>query len=146
MTTDSRGPSSLRDAYVATTYVAHDRDSEFRIRIGARCNELDTMLEQRKISTWAFITACNPGSKLMAREQNEAAMALFRNDVVAAGFRFLEGEGVPDALHGAGWLPEPSLLILDIARDAAMKLAGKYGQRAIVAGALHQPAELVMLD
>lgn len=82
----------------------------------------------------------------MTPAQNETAMASFRNDVVSAGFYFLDGAGVPDGLHGSDWLPEPSLLILGITRDRAIGMGRKCGQRAIVAGVLHKPAELIMLD
>lgn len=137
--------SSLIAAYMATTYVVYGPGAEFRIRIGHECRELDALLNQHEMSSWAFVTACNPGSELMTPEQNRTAMASFRYDVVSAGFHFLDGAGVPDALHGSGWSPEPSLLILGITRDGAIDLGRKYGQRAIVVGILYKPAELVML-
>ena len=138
--------SGLITAYAATSYVVYGPDPPFRIRIGHKCRELDALLDQRKINTWAFITAYNPGSELVTPEQNEKTMASFRNDVISAGFQFLNGSGVPDALHGSDWQPVPSLLILDIPRDTAISLGRKYGQRAIVVGVLNELAELVMLE
>src|SRR5687767_14307007 len=108
--------ASLIGAYTATSFMVSGPGAEFRIRIGYESRELDALLSQQEVNTWAFVTAYNPGSELMTPEKNEAAMASFRNDVVLARFYFLDGAGVPDAFHGSDWLPEPSLLILGITR------------------------------
>ncbi len=54
--------------------------------------------------------------------------------------RVLPGAGVGT---GGDWPPEPSLLILGIREEDALHLARRFGQNAIVAGTLGEPARLV---
>jgi hypothetical protein len=50
--------------------------------------------------------------------------------------------GIPDR---AGWMPEDSLLVLDIPREEAGALGRRFGQAAIVVGGKGAP-ELVYLS
>jgi hypothetical protein len=49
----------------------------------------------------------------------------------AVGYTFFPGYGEPP---DASWQPEPSLLILGISQDAALRLGAALGQNAIVMG------------
>ena len=54
---------ALWQAYLATTFVAFGPDGEIRIRIGKANESLEELLSRHSASTWAFLTAFNPGSK-----------------------------------------------------------------------------------
>jgi hypothetical protein len=88
---------------------------------------------------WAFNTAYNPASEVLP-EENQRRHTQLESDVRTRGLVCLQGEGIA---ADSGWLPETSLLILGLTRDAAIELGAKYGQNAVVHGRMGQAAELV---
>jgi hypothetical protein len=93
------------------------------------------------VSTWAYVTASNPGSRRLSDEDNSARQRELEGDVARLGLSAYPGEGVAD---DGRWAPEPSLLIVGIARGDAVRLGMRYGQAAIVCGELGRAAELVL--
>lgn len=139
-----RVPHSPREAaYRATTYAAADGSERLDIRIGARCARLDALLAARGLAEWAYLTAHNPGGQLAAPAANAAAQARLEAEVVASGHPWLRGASCGD---GGDWPPEPGLLVLGLARDAALALGRRYGQEAIVTGRCQEAAELVFCE
>jgi uncharacterized protein DUF3293 len=114
------------EAYKRTTY-----EAGVRIRVG-RVAPLD--------SSWAFLTASNPGSKLLPDDLNAA-----RRQSLEAGlrgrWRYRDASGVPDDPEVK---PERGVLILGIDRESAVELGRRYGQNAIVFGGPDMPAEIVL--
>jgi hypothetical protein len=103
--------------------------------------ELDALLNNHGVSSWAYVIAVNPGSGRLSDEENSARQRELESDVARLGVRAYPGEGVADDRR---WPPEPSLLILGIARGDAVRLGGRYGQVAIVCGELGRAPELVL--
>jgi hypothetical protein len=130
----------LEAAYRATDYTARTPDGLLTLRIGASSAALDRLLDARGVTSWAYVTAHNPGSAPRPADENEARQRALREAVARAGYTFLEGAGV-----GKGWPPEPSLLILGIAESDAAALGQRFDQLAIVVGRLGEPARLVWL-
>jgi hypothetical protein len=101
---------------------------------------LDRLLRDHRTSEWAYVTAFNPGSRVIPDEVNQARHQELCAAVSALGVPVLEG-------HGAGidgdWPLEISLLIVGIGLQDARALGRKFGQLAIVAGRLGEPARLV---
>ena len=135
--------AALWDAYRRTTYVARTGDSEIRIQPDHTIPGLDVLLRQRRADQWAYITACNPESRLLSEEENVRRQQRLVQAVQDRGLTFFEGESVLDA---AAWPPEPSLLILGMSPDEARALGHRFGQLAIVVGRRDQPARLVACD
>lgn len=135
--------TALWDAYRRTTYAVQTGDGEIRIHPGRRSPELDTLLDQRHVDQWAYITAYNPGSRLLSEPDNIRRRQSLVDAVRGRGLTFFEGASVLDA---AAWPPEPSLLILGIPLADARALGRKFGQLAIVAGRLGEPAQLVACE
>jgi hypothetical protein len=129
---------ALWDAYQHTTYAVALKDP-ILIRIGCNPRRLQRLLQAHNVSTWAFITAWNPGSVALPEAENAR-----RNETLAADLRrqwtLVEGQGVGD---DRVTIPESSFLVLGIDRTAAVVQARKYGQLAIVCGTLETRAELV---
>lgn len=131
--------SDLDAAYRATRYIGESAQGDIVIRIDWPTPELDQLLVTQNCTTWAFISACNPGSQLLPDHENANRHTQLLAAVKTLGLLSLLGYGVPD--H-PGWQPEISLLILGIPLEQALKLAANFGQNAIIAGATGLPARL----
>ena len=138
-----RPPQELLAAYRATTYTARLAESVLRIRVGARCLRLDQELADRNLSSWAYLTAYNPGSKLLPDAENTVRHQELMRAVQSGGWACYPGTGVPDA---PSWKPEESLLILGIERPQAIELASHFGQLALVWGCRDAVAQLVFCE
>jgi hypothetical protein len=125
----------LDAAYRATDYWVDDPRGRFAIRVGEPAAQIDA-------ESWAFITACNPGSKPLTAAENAARMRQLERVVCDLGLSFLRGEGVG---RDGKWPPEPSLLILDIDKISATILGQHFGQAAIVFGRRCEPAHLIWI-
>jgi len=139
MTTGHSNVSGLDAAYRATAYVAEIEHGDIVIRIDQPSTALDQWLQAKGCKDWAFISACNPGSLPLPQALNVERHAQLVAAVEALGLTWRPGRGVPDR---PGWQPEPSLLILDIASEEALRLAAGFGQNAIVAGSIGSSAKL----
>jgi len=131
---------ALHDAYRATTYRATLDGERVEIRIGERTPRLDALLRARGVTDWAFVTAANPHATRLSEAENEARHVELTRALAAEGFTGFEGESVAD--DGA-WPPERSLLVVGIRESEAVRIARRFDQEAIVAGALGEPARLV---
>jgi hypothetical protein len=132
---------ALLEAYRRTAFTAETPQGTLVLRIGETSTALDDLLADNHGTTWAYVTAWNPGSIARSAEDNTKAQKELAAFVTTAGFPFYAGEGVGD---DGDWPPEPSLLILGISRTAAIDLGRRFGQVAIVYGERGAPAELVL--
>lgn len=130
-------------AYERTSFRVDDGTTRFAIRIGETCPELDDVLAQRDARDWAYVTACNPGSRPLSVEENQSRQAALEERVLAEGWPFLRGRGVP---ADSDWEPEDSLLIIGMPLEAACALGRAFGQRAIVTGRAGALATLTWLE
>jgi hypothetical protein len=137
-------PRSPREsAYRATTYAVRDGPHRLAIRIGERCAALDALLAALGLDEWAYLTAHNPGGQRADAEANAAAQARLEAEVAASGRPWLRGTSLGD---GGDWPPEPSLLVLGLARHEALALARHHRQEALVTGRCGAAAELVFCE
>lgn len=130
----------LFDAYARTTYQART-PGVVALRLGEPCPVLDALLTGKKATSWAFLTAANPGSQPLAPAENERRCAALEQEVRVLGLDAFPGEGVPDV---PGWAPERSLLILGLDCAAAIRLGQRWGQLAVVVGHCGAVADLVL--
>lgn len=140
----------LEAAYRATRYVAtrpaRDGGSEsVCIRIGMPCAALDVWLDDAQVAEWAFVTACNPRSRVLSPEENRVRMAALVVDLGVIGWPMVHGLGEPEPAEAsqANWTAEPSVLVLGLSRAVALELAERYEQNAFVYGRRGGVAELV---
>lgn len=127
-------------AYEATSYEAETSAGRVRLRIGSRSPDIDRLLTEKDLSSWAFVTAFNPCSKPLTDPENEERHQRLLHDLSDNDGPVYAGAGIPD--H-PDWNAETSVLILGIEREAAVRLAVRYGQNAIVVGTIRTDAELV---
>lgn len=130
----------LEAAYLATDYWVEDApNGPFAIRVGEISIELEELLLEEVAVEWAYVTACNPGSMPLSDEENRARTECLRDSLIAPGMRFYPGVAVGD---DDSWR-EASFLVLDLSEGDALGLAKRFGQNAIVAGRIGEPARLV---
>jgi hypothetical protein len=128
------------DAYLRTTFIAETPNGQIEIRPGSSSVALDSILRKNRVAEWAYVTAYNPGSRLMSDEINKRAHETLRRVVSDRGLICFEGHGVGP---GGVWPPEASLLVLGLSVDHARALGRQFGQLAIVVGRARESARLL---
>ncbi len=124
----SRIPASLLTAYRQTEYRV-EAPRPFVLRIGLASPALLLLHRQSGVASSAFITACNPCSRLLADSENAERQRRLAEAIACEGWRSLPGSGK----HISGpWPAEPSFLVLGIGRHDACRLARAFDQNAIV--------------
>ena len=133
----------LRHAYLHTTYRVVTTPEPVDIRIGQRNSSLDRLLQTNSVQQWTFMTASNPRSQPHSDDDNARRNKALKQSLDEAGWHYLVGMGLPDR---CGWQPEHSVLILGMGKSAAIALARRWGQNAIVCGSFGGAPELVWVD
>ncbi len=131
---------NLQRHYLLTDYRVDLPARPLHLSVGKPNARLERLLKKSGRSTWAFITACNPGSKRTHPLVNHIQQQRLERAVRRMRLAYLPGSGIP---LDDGWKAEPSLLVLGISRARALKLARHFGQHAIVAGRRGGCPELV---
>lgn len=128
----------LINAYKNTDYIVYN--PSLVIKIGVKNQALDSLLKALNATTWAYITAFNPYSKLLSGASNSSRHEILKTKI--GKYRFYEGEGVGEDKK---WKPEISLLIIGISLEKAMEVGNCFEQNAIVVGEIYGIPELKML-
>jgi hypothetical protein len=123
----------LQTAYLRTAYWVEARPQPIALRVGERSLALDRVLARQRARQWAFITAWNPHSQLLAPWRNAARQNQLLQVLRRAGYRWLPALGEGD---DPAWPPEPSVLVLGMSARDAVRLARRFGQNAVVVGRL----------
>ncbi len=130
----------LFDSYRRTNYSAETPLGTIRLRVGERNDDLARLLKRYEATSWAFVTAFNPGSQQLATEESLQRHSQLEESLRRQMLTFFPGEGVGD---DSSWPPEKSVLILNISRERAVHLARGFGQNAILVGVESDVPELV---
>lgn len=136
-------PPKLEDAYLNTSYWVEGVKKPFKIRVGKSNSQLENLLNAYDASSWAYITAFNPGSIPLTGEENERRHAELLQQAQSLGCQTISGHGVGDE---GTWPPEKSLLILGINRNRAYELGNFFGQNAIIFGERGGLPTLLMIN
>lgn len=137
---DTIAPSTV-DAYLETDYRVFGQ-LPLVLRVGAANAALAALYRQYKVNSGAFISACNPFSRLVDDAVNSARQAELAKDLQKRSLSHIEGVGV----HTSGsWPAEPSFFVLGLSLEDAMLLGKKYSQNAIVWCGADCVPELILL-
>jgi len=133
----------LRTAYLKTTFIAETPEAAVFIRVGRTNGALDDVLRRHGCSSWAFLTAFNPGSVPLGESENQARQHRLEQELRSQGYAFFPAKGEPDLKD---WRAERSVLVLGISRDDAVRFGKQYGRNAIVAGNLQDVPILLWIQ
>jgi hypothetical protein len=100
----------------------------FTLRIDAPSPELAALHVRLGVQGSAFLTAWNPGSRVLSPAENAARQADLLAAVQRLGCLALPGVGE----HPEGRWREESVLVPGLSRDDAESLGRRFGQNAIV--------------
>lgn len=115
--------------YRRAVYRVGDVESGFTLSPDQPSAGLRALFAEHGVDTAAFLTACNPGSRALGAAANAERTARLDAELAARGLQWRAGEGAdPDG----DWPPEPSRLVLGMARDQAQALARAFGQNAML--------------
>ena len=130
----------LLQAYKNTDYILMDQN--ITIKIGQKNKELSYFLIDNKAYSFTFITAYNPKSKILSKEQNERANKSLEGKLKSLGFRCLSANAKdPKRL----WPDEPGFIVLDLPLEENKKLAMSFKQNAVVYGNITIAPQLIAL-
>jgi hypothetical protein len=121
----------LEAAYRTTRYrVDVPASGRIELHIGEFSPDFSAALKQAGVQYWAIVVAANPHSVSLPVAENERRHWQLCEAVRAAGWPFWPGLNLAPA--GSDWPAEPSLCLLDIDREAALRLADSFEQNAVI--------------
>lgn len=137
----SRIPASIIEAYRQTDYRVR-APRPFTLKIGRASQALLRLHTQQGVGSSAFITACNPYSRMLTEDENAERQQRLGEALTREGWRYLLGSGK----HISGpWPAEASFLVLGMGRDEACRVAEAFEQNAFVFCAEDGIPQLVLL-
>jgi len=116
-------------AYEDAIFSINTKQGVISFKVGTIYKDILSFMKNESLKSAALITAYNPYSEILTKEQNELAQTQLIQELKNLGVDFIYGDG-RDA-EGI-WDPEPSLFAMNIALEDAEKLAAKFGQNAFV--------------
>lgn len=133
-------PDLIR-AYRETEYRVHGTPG-FVLRVDAASAELLALHRRHRVASSAFLTACNPYSRMVDAAENEKRQRALAGALGARGFACLPGIGQHPT---GGWPGEDSLLVLGPTLDEAQALGNEFEQNAIVWAGADAVPRLILL-
>ena len=130
----------LLDAFRATTYRVYAPNADLNLRVGQANPSLDALLDRTAHTRWTYLTAFNPGGQMRDEPENIVAQKKLLDVLIKGSWIFYPGETTAD---DGQWPPEPSFLVLGMARSDGVALAQKFAQAAILYGQKGSVAQLI---
>lgn len=115
-------------AYRETEYHVRGR-APFVLRIDIPCPELVLAHQHHQVDCSAYITACNPCSRVLDAPTNLTRHAALGSEIGQLGLAFIEGVGEHPSNR---WPAEASYLVFGLALEAARAMGVRWQQNAIV--------------
>ena len=128
MFSDSVIDSGVIQAYRETEYRVHG-ERPFVLRVEEANAALLVLHRQHRVSSSAFLTACNPYSSRVDENENQARQEELKRELSRRGLTFLDGVGQHPTNN---WPGEASFLALGLALEAAKALGKRFEQNAII--------------
>ncbi len=131
--------NELKQVYLNTNYTIN-KNSIFKEELTLHINKVTNLKNALpELKEWAFITAWNPNSNQLSKQENERRNANLLDDIRSKGYTTHLGCGIS---KDSNW-SEDSFFIENISKAEALVYALKYKQYAFVYGKVNQVAELI---
>ena len=139
--TDSQIEPDTIQAYRETAYgITGDRPFDLHIEVFSA--ELTALHAARRVTCSAFITACNPFSRVFDAQSNQSRHDQLRRALERRDLAFIEGAGEHPCND---WPEESSYLVLGISLKDASELGRQFEQNAIVWSDADALPQLILL-
>lgn len=117
---------------------------ELKIYININSNnpELDKYLADNSFNNWAIITAHNPQSKILSKEENQEKNRLLLEQI--KNYSYLKTESSSKDTKD-DWPIEVGYIIFNIDQESACNIGKHFDQRAIVIGEKDKEAKIIDL-
>lgn len=117
-------------AYRAARYVVDEGAGALLVlRVDCASPGLLALFQRHRVREAAFITACNPGSRVLSDAANRRRMGVLARELAALGHPAIAGRG--EDASGA-WQAEASFLVPGLTEPEARALATRHGQNAVL--------------
>lgn len=130
----------LLDAFLTTDYLVHCGEQVITVHIGQSHPALD---EQVDASSWAIITAYNPGAAPASDALNLVRTQVLDEAIEKAGLKALT---TTSRARTNDWPDEPGRLVIDPQSGWVHAMTRQLGQLGVVCGQHGRAAELWLLD
>jgi hypothetical protein len=129
----------MEEEYKNTNYIVYTETESFTLRIGQVNKEWDELLTQKSISFYFYITAWNPYSRLLTKEENQKANNHLTEKLKELNLSYYSGVGTS---LNSDW-SEDSFCVLGGNKEIAYQLGKVFQQNAIVIGETGMTPELL---
>jgi hypothetical protein len=141
LSSDSVIDSDTIQAFLETDFRVH-ADSTFTLRVGEASAALAAAHERHGVDCSAYITACNPFSKIVDDSANAECHAALRRELGQRNLAFIEGIGQHPSNQ---WPGEASFLVFGLTLTAAQALGTYLDQNAIIWAGSDAIPQLILL-
>jgi len=122
-------PETLIDSYLATRYQIWIDSALVTLKIGCPSAPLAALMQMTSARNAVYVTACNPGSRIVPLDVNQLAMVRLYEKLAGCSNHIYQGAGIDPT---GKWPAEESLLALDVDLPAARLIGKEFRQNAIV--------------
>ncbi len=129
MSDSSLVPEALAAAYRDSDYYIHGESDGLVFHVDRYSDGLKRLLAPVNPPTAAFITACNPYSRLSDDDDNHRANQRLRVRLEALAVKVLPASGCDPR---GEWPPEPGFFALGLTLDDARRLGEAFRQNAVI--------------
>lgn len=117
-------------------------DDLFTLRVGRFCPALAAVHQHHGVDCSAYITACNPFSKVLSDEANAARHAALGRKISQRSLLSIEGIRQHPSSQ---WLGEASFLIFGLTLEAARTMGKRLEQNAVLWAGSDAVPQLILL-
>ncbi|MDA0237777.1 MAG: DUF3293 domain-containing protein [Proteobacteria bacterium] len=132
----------LIDLYQKTSYRAYLGKTYVEFRVNERNRGQSWFFRSQWVTSWAFISAENPGSIRLTERTNAGKSGILLRYLRTRNMKYLLGLGIPDS---ADWPIELGFFVLNVSSLEASRIGCKFRQNAILFFRILKPIELIWI-
>ncbi len=128
-------PQSIQQAFEKTIYrLLLDNDNFYDVTVHHINASFNRWLLQQKISTWSFITPCNPQARIHTPKFNQKQISKLKTLLDIKNICYYPAIHIAAKASINQWPDEESFFVFNTARDEMIKIAKSFNQKALLLG------------